>query len=47
MAGVGVCEGEPLLIVLCLRCSSRRALTAGSKTLQAGSTRARRSRQAW
>lgn len=28
------------------RCSSRRALTAGSRTRQAGSTRARRARQA-
>lgn len=29
-----------------LRCSSRRALTAGSRTRQAGSRRARRARQA-
>lgn len=43
--GGGVCEGEPPT-VLCCKCSSRRALAAGSRTLQAGSTRARRSRQA-
>lgn len=45
-ADAGVSEGGPPLTVLCRRCSSRRARTAGSRTLQAGSTRARRARQA-